>query len=134
MDYDDVVTFFHEFGHLVHWMLSSQEWAGISGISMESDFGEAPSEMLEEWMRSPQVLATFARHYKTNELIPAALVARMNRAKAFGRASWVLGQNSLTAISFDLYNRKPDAVDPDAISLADETKYRLTVPTPGIHD
>ena len=133
MDYDDVVAFFHEFGHLMHWILSAQQWAGISGISMEADFSEAPSEMLEEWMRSPQVLATFARHYKTNEVIPAALVARMNRANAFGRATWVLGQNAFAAISFDLYNRKPDQVDPDVITLSDEKKYRLSVPTPGAH-
>jgi thimet oligopeptidase len=134
MDYDDVVTFFHEFGHLMHWTLSAQQWAGISGISMESDFGEAPSEMLEEWMHSPQVLATFAKHYQTGEVIPATLVARMNRADAFGRASWVLGQNTFSAISFDLYNAKPEEVDPDAISLADDRKYRLAVTTPGIHD
>src|SRR3974377_1055214 len=85
-------------------------------------------------MRSPQVLATFARQYQTNEVIPAALVARMNRANAFGRATWVLGQNAFAAISFDLYNRKPDQVDPDAISLSDEKRYRLSVSTPGTHD
>ena len=62
MDYGDVVTFFHEFGHLMHHILGGQQqWAGISGISMEADFVEAPSQMLEEWMRSPQVLATFAQ-------------------------------------------------------------------------
>ena len=53
MDYDDVVSFFHEFGHLMHWLLSAQRWASISGITMESNFGEAPSEMLEEWMHNP---------------------------------------------------------------------------------
>lgn len=134
MDYTDVVTFFHEFGHLMHWILSAQQWAGISGISMESDFGEAPSEMLEEWMHSPQVLATFAKHYKTNEPIPAELVARMNRADAFGRASWVTRQNVFTATSFDLYNRKPEDVDPDKVVLNDEIKYSMFAPTPGIHD
>jgi thimet oligopeptidase len=134
MDYDDVVTFFHEFGHLMHWILSPQQWAGISGITMEADFGEAPSEMLEEWMHSPQVLATFAKHYKTNEVIPAELVARMNRANAFGRGGWVTRQNVFTTISFDLYNRKPDAVDPDTISVNDQRHYSLFVPTPGIHD
>ncbi len=134
MDYTDVVTFFHEFGHLMHWILSAQQWAGISGISMESDFGEAPSEMLEEWMHSPQVLATFAKHYKTNESIPAELVARMNRADAFGRASWVARQNVFTATSFDLYNRKPEEVDPDKIVLNAEIKYSMFAPTPGIHD
>ena len=60
MDYGDVVTFFHEFGHLMHWTLGGQQpWAGISGLSMEGDFVEAPSQMLEEWMHSPQVLSLF---------------------------------------------------------------------------
>ncbi len=134
MDYTDVVTFFHEFGHLMHWMLSAQKWAGISGISMESDFGEAPSEMLEEWMHSPQVLATFAKHYKTEEPIPADLVARMNRADAFGRANWVMRQNVFTATSFDLYNGKPEDMDPDKIVPKDQKQYSLFVSTPGIHD
>ncbi len=49
MEYDDVQTFFHEFGHLMHMILGGQQrWAGISGITMESDFVEAPSQMLEE--------------------------------------------------------------------------------------
>lgn len=134
MDYTDVVTFFHEFGHLMHWMLSAQKWAGISGISMESDFGEAPSEMLEEWMHSPQVLATFAKHYKTNEPIPAELVARMNRADAFGRANWTMRQNVFTATSFDLYNGKPEDTDPDKIVPKDQKRYSLFVPTAGAHD
>ena len=134
MDYTDVVTFFHEFGHLMHWILSAQKWAGISGISMEADFGEAPSEMLEEWMHSPQVLATFAKHYKTNEPIPAELVSRMNRADAFGRASWVMRQNVFTATSFDLYNGKPDDTDPDNIVPKDQRQYSLFLPTPGMHD
>ena len=99
-----MVTFFHEFGHLMHHILGGQQqWAGISGITMEADFGEAPSQMLEEWMRSPQVLATFAHHYKTGEPIPAELVARMNRASAFGRGNWVATQTNYTAISYDLY-------------------------------
>jgi Zn-dependent oligopeptidase len=61
-------------------------------------------------------------------------VARMNRANAFGRGGWVTRQNVFTTISFDLYNRKPDAVDPDTISVNDQRHYSLFVPTPGIHD
>jgi thimet oligopeptidase len=134
MEYGDVVTFFHEFGHLMHWILGGQQqWAGISGISMEADFGEAPSQMLEEWMRSPQVLASFAKHYKTGEPIPAELVARMNRANAFGRASWVTRQNELTAISYDIYKTKPENVDLDAVVVDDEKKYSLDTSLPGTH-
>ena len=134
MEYGDVVTFFHEFGHLMHHILGGQQpWAGISGISMEGDFVEAPSQMLEEWMHSPQVLASFARHYKTGEPIPAELVARMNRASAFGRASWVSQQDTYTAISYDIYKTKPDDVDLDAVATADQKKYTPFTPLPGTH-
>jgi thimet oligopeptidase len=134
MDYGDVETFFHEFGHLMHHILGGQQqWAGISGITMESDFVEAPSQMLEEWIRSPQVLAKFARHYKTGEPIPAELVARANRASAFGRGGWVTQQNRYTAISYDIYKGKPEVVDLDAITLADARKYTLFTPLPETH-
>jgi thimet oligopeptidase len=134
MTYDDVQTFFHEFGHLMHHILGGQQqWAGISGISMESDFVEAPSQMLEEWIRSPQVLAKFARHYKTGRPIPADLVARMNRASAFGRAGWVERQNGFTALSYDIYKDKPENVDLDAITLDTTRKYTMFTPLPETH-
>jgi thimet oligopeptidase len=134
MDYGDVVTFFHEFGHLVHHILGGQQqWAGITGITMEGDFVEAPSQMLEEWMHSPQVLATFAHNYKTGEPIPAELVARMNRASAFGRGAWVARQNNFTALSYDIYKTKPQDVDLDAVTLDDAKKYTPFTPLPGTH-
>jgi thimet oligopeptidase len=134
MDYGDVETFFHEFGHLMHHILGGQQaWAGISGITMESDFVEAPSQMLEEWIRSPQVLAKFARHYKTGEPIPAELVERMNRASAFGRGGWVGRQNSFSAISYDIYKTKPENVDLDKVTLDDARQYTLFTPLPNTH-
>ena len=134
MDYGDVQTFFHEFGHLMHHILGGQQqWAGISGITMESDFVEAPSQMLEEWIASPQVLAKFARHYKTGEPIPAELVARMNRASAFGRGGWVERQNSFSAISYDIYKTKPENVDLDKVTLDDSSHYTLFKPLPDSH-
>jgi thimet oligopeptidase len=134
MDYDDVQVYFHEFGHLMHHILGGQQqWAGISGISMEADFGEAPSQMLEEWIRSPQVLAKFARHYKTGEPIPTDLVTRMNRASAFGRGGWVTQQNRYTALSYDIYKGKPEDVDLDAVTLEDGRRYTLFAPLPDTH-
>ena len=134
MDYGDVQTFFHEFGHLMHHILGGQQqWAGITGITMESDFVEAPSQMLEEWIRSPQVLAKFAHHYKTGEAIPADLVARMNRASAFGRGVLIDRQNALTAMSYDIYKTKPDAVDLDKVTLDDNRNYTLFTPLPDTH-
>ena len=84
MTHDDVETFFHEFGHLVHALLGGQhQWVGIGGISTEQDFVEAPSQMLEEWTLDASTLATFAKHYETNEPIPR----RSGRADAPRRAS-----------------------------------------------
>ena len=129
MDYGDVITFFHEFGHLMHHILGGQQqWAGISGITMEADFVEAPSQMLEEWMHSPQVLATFAHHYKTGEPIPADLVARMNQASAFGRARGVAQQNGYSAISYDLYKDDPQNTNPDTVTPEDSRHYNLVTP------
>jgi thimet oligopeptidase len=130
MEYSQVVTFFHEFGHLMHHILGGQQqWAGISGISMEPDFVEAPSQMLEEWMRSPQVLASFAHQYQTGEPIPVELVARMNRASAFGRANWVALQTAFSAISYDIYKDKPEKVDLDAVCPAAFRHYTVWAPT-----
>jgi thimet oligopeptidase len=134
MDYNDVETFFHEFGHLMHHILGGQqEWAGISGITMEADFVEAPSQMLEEWIRSPQVLAKFAKDYKTGEPIPAELVERMNRASAFGRGMWADRQNSFTAISYDIYKVRPENVDLDKVANDDSARYTLFTFPPETH-
>jgi len=134
MEYGDVQTFFHEFGHLMHMILGGQQpWAGISGISMEADFVESPSQMLEEWIQSPQVLATFAKDYKSGQPIPAELVLRMKRASAFGRASYISQQNSYTALSYDIYAAKPQDVNLDAITDRDTRKYSLFTPLQGTH-
>jgi thimet oligopeptidase len=134
MEYGDVQTFFHEFGHLMHWILGGrQAWAGISGITMESDFVEAPSQMLEEWIQSPQVLATFARDYKSGKPIPSDLVMRMKRALAFGRATFVAQQNAYTALSYEIYDAKPQNVNLDAIADRDMRKYTPFTPLADTH-
>ena len=81
-------------------------------------------------MRSPQVLASFAKNYKTGEAIPSELVARMNRASAFGRAGGIATQNAYSAISYDMYKQEPSKVDPDAVTLNNLKTYTVTVPIP----
>ena len=124
MQYSDVVTFFHEFGHLMHAILGGQQqWAGVSGITTEGDFVEAPSQMLEEFFRDPKLLAGFARHYQTHEPIPADVVERMNRASAFGRAEWVRTQLVYTSYSLDTHNTDPDKLDLDALMEHEYTRF-----------
>ncbi|WP_260740517.1 M3 family metallopeptidase [Tunturiibacter lichenicola] len=134
MQYQDVVTFFHEFGHLMHHILAGrQQWAGTSGISAEQDFNEAPSQMLEEWMHNPVVLASFARHYKTGEPIPGDLVRRMNHALTFGRATLVANQNAAAALSYDIYNSDPKDLDPYVLGREERHHYTLFEPPPNSH-
>jgi thimet oligopeptidase len=131
MEYQDVVMFFHEFGHVMHHILGGhQRWAGISGITMEGDFAEVPSQMLEEWIHSPQVLALFAHEYKTGKPIPADLVARMNRASAFGRAMEVSFQSALSAASHNIYNGKPQNVDLESVFPDAFRRYTSISPAP----
>jgi thimet oligopeptidase len=116
MQYSDVVTFFHEFGHLMHALLGGgQAWAGISGIATEGDFVEVPSQMLEEFFRDAALLASFAHHFETGEPIPAELVERMNRAGAFGRADWVRTQLFYTTYSLETHRLDPAKLDLDEL-------------------
>ena len=124
MQYSDVVTYFHEFGHLMHAILGGdQPWAGISGIRTEWDFVEAPSQMLEEFFRDPKLLASFARHYETGDVLPAEVVQRMNRASAFGRADSIRTQLVYTSYSLDTHNTDPEALDLDALLKAEYDRF-----------
>ncbi len=117
LQYNDVVTFFHEFGHLMHAILGGQtEWAGISGFATEGDFIEVPSQMLEEFFRDEKLLQGFARHYQTGEVLPAETIRKMKLAGAFGRADWVRAQLYYTTLSLDLHDQDPTALDLDTIT------------------
>ena len=115
MQYSDVVTYFHEFGHLMHAILGGQtEWAGLSGFATEGDFIEVPSQMLEEFFRDEKLLQSFAKHYQTGEVLSSATIKKMKLAGAFGRADWVRSQLYYTALSLDLHDRDAAGLDLDA--------------------
>jgi thimet oligopeptidase len=117
LQYSDVVTFFHEFGHLMHAILGGQtEWAGLSGFATEGDFVEVPSQMLEEFFRDEKLLQSFARHYETDEVLPSDLIRSMKRAGSFGRADWVRAQLYYTTLSLDLHDQDPAGLDPDVVA------------------
>jgi thimet oligopeptidase len=120
LQYSDVVTYFHEFGHLMHAILGGRtEWVGLSGFATEGDFIEVPSQMLEEFFRDVKLLQNFARHYETGEVLAAESIRKMKLAGAFGRADWVRSQLYYTTLSLDLHDRQPASID------LDETTRRL---------
>lgn len=107
MEHDDVVTLFHEFGHLVHHVLGgSGEWTRFAGVATEWDFVEAPSQMLEEWAWDADVLRTFAVS-ADGEPIPAHLVARMRAADDFGKGYQARTQMFYAAMSYWFHTSRP---------------------------
>ena len=117
LQYHDVVTYFHEFGHLMHAILGGQtEWAGISGFATEGDFIEVPSQMLEEFFRDEKLLQAFAKHYQTGETLSSETIKKMKLAGAFGRADWMRSQLYYTTLSLDLHDQDPADLDLDSIT------------------
>ncbi len=85
LSFDDVITLFHEFGHGLHGMLSRQEYPLFSGTATATDFVEFPSQINEALAADPVVLANYAKHYSTDEPIPASLIAKMKKAHTFNQ-------------------------------------------------
>jgi len=83
LTYDEVETFFHEFGHFLHGMLSKCKYKSIAGTNVARDFVELPSQIMENWASEPEVMELYAKHYKTGELIPPELTAKMKNSSKF---------------------------------------------------
>lgn len=84
MPHDQVETFFHEFGHVLHNMLTTSKLSSFAGTNVARDFVEAPSQIFENWCWNYEALSKFARHYKTDELLPKKLFDKMVAAKNVG--------------------------------------------------
>lgn len=131
MEHTDVVTLFHEFGHLVHHILANGErFAALAGIATEWDFVEAPSQMLEEWAWDADVLRGFAIN-AAGEPIPAELVERMRRADEFGNGIAVRTQTFYSAVSFFPHRDLPTDRTADIVKL--QGKYSEFAYLPDTH-
>ena len=82
---DQVETLFHEYGHALHGLLSKWTYKSVAGTSVARDFVELPSQIMENWAFQPDVLATYARHYETGEVIPAELIEKINATGTFNQ-------------------------------------------------
>ncbi len=110
--HDQVTTFFHEVGHLLHHLFSTHRFHGFAGIACEWDFVEVPSQLYEEWAWSAGVLQQFATHHETGEPIPVELVAKLRAAEEYGKGMNVMGQMLYALFALTLYDRDPAGVDP----------------------
>jgi thimet oligopeptidase len=131
LEHRDVVTLFHEFGHLIHHVVAGgQEWVNFSGVATEWDFVEAPSQLLEEWAWDADVLRSFATD-ESGEPIAAELVARMRAANDFGRAYQARTQLFFASVSYRLHQGRVD--DIDALIRRLEAEYDLFAHVEGTH-
>jgi peptidyl-dipeptidase Dcp len=85
ISYEEVLTLFHEFGHALHGILARSKYESLSGTNVPRDFVELCSQIMENWAADPEVLKMYARHYKTGEPIPDALLAKMQKSRFFNQ-------------------------------------------------
>jgi peptidyl-dipeptidase Dcp len=83
--FDEVSTYFHEFGHALHGLLSDVHYKSLSGTNVPRDFVELPSQIMENWATDPEVLKMYAKHYKTGEVIPDALLQKITDSGTYGQ-------------------------------------------------
>lgn len=134
LKHGDVETFFHEFGHAMHGVLGRTELSSAAGTSVKSDFVELPSQMLEEWMWSKEMLFRVSSHYQTGEPLPEELIDKKLALKKFDTGYFVLRQVWLSLFSLNLFlegeNKDSDAV---SLQLHNELLEKLFAHEPACH-
>lgn len=110
LTFNEVTTLFHEFGHGLHGILANTTYPSLSGTSVFWDFVELPSQIMENWCYQPEALAIFAKHYKTDEVIPQELVQKIKESASFQE-----GMATMRQISFGLLDMAFHASDPNEI-------------------
>lgn len=135
LSYDEVRTLFHEFGHALHVMLSECTYRSVGGFNVYWDFVELPSQIMENWVTEKEGLDLFARHYETNEMIPADLVKKIKDSQKF-QAGWMsLRQLQFGMMDMSWYTTDPKQItDIDAFETAAVAETRLLPKIPGTNN
>jgi peptidyl-dipeptidase Dcp len=114
ISWDDAKTMFHEFGHALHGLSSSVSYPSLSGTSVARDFVELPSQILERWLPTPEVLTRFAVHHRTGEPVPPELVAKIERSETFNQGFDTVEFVASAMVDMKLHLAGATPVDPDA--------------------
>jgi len=116
ISWDDATALFHEFGHALHGLASSVTYPSLSGTSVPNDYAEFPSQLLEHWLSTPEVLNRFALHYQTGQPIPKDLVDRIESASKFNQGFITVEYLAGALVDMKLHlAATPDKeIDPDA--------------------
>jgi len=126
ISWDDATTLFHEFGHALHGLASSVEYPSLSGTAVPRDYVEFPSQLLEHWLSTPEVLQRFAVHHETGEPIPQELVDRIQRASTFNQGFATTEYLASALVDMKVHLAGDAPIDPDAFER--ETLAELGMP------
>ncbi len=124
ISFDETLTFFHEFGHALHSMLTRCEYLTTSGTSVATDFVELPSQIMENWAAHPEVLKTYAKHYQTGEVIPDELIAKLEAASKFNQGFVTVEYTAASILDMD-YHTQTDASNLMANTFEDASMKRI---------
>jgi peptidyl-dipeptidase Dcp len=126
ISWDDAKTLFHEFGHALHGLSSNVTYPALSGTAVARDYVEFPSQLLEHWLSTPEVLQRFAVHYQTGQPIPQELVDRIDRTSTFNQGFMTVEYLASALIDMKLHLAGSADIDPDAFER--ETLAALGMP------
>jgi len=126
ISWDDATTMFHEFGHALHGLSSNVTYPTLSGTAVPRDYVEFPSQLLEHWLSTPEVLQKYALHYQTGKPIPQALVDKIKNASTFNQGFATVEYLSSALVDMKLHLAGSEKIDPDKFER--ETLASLGMP------
>jgi len=126
ISWDDATTMFHEFGHALHGLNSNVTYPSVSGTAVARDYVEFPSQLMEHWLSTPEVLQRFALHYQTGKPIPQELVDKIKRTSTFNQGFATVEYLSAALVDMKLHLAGSQKIDPDAFER--ETLVQLGMP------
>jgi peptidyl-dipeptidase Dcp len=128
LSFDDARTLFHEFGHALHGLLSDVTYPLLAGTAVPSDFVELPSQLYEHWLETPEILTSYARHYKTGAPMPQALLDKVLATRTFNQGFATVEYTACALVDLDFHGRET-AEAPDPVALEREALARIDMPT-----
>ena len=117
VSYDEVTTMFHEMGHGTHGMFSKVKYPSLAGTSVSRDFVEFPSTFEEDWAAHPEVLANYAKHYQTGEVIPEALLQKLLNSRSFNQGFDTLEYMAAALVDLEWHSLPADAPQQDVATF-----------------
>jgi peptidyl-dipeptidase Dcp len=126
LSFDDARTLFHEFGHALHGLLSNVTYPLLAGTAVPSDFVELPSQLFEHWLEVPEILRKYARHARTGEPMPKALLDRLLATRTFNQGFATVEYTSCALVDLDIHAlAKPDALDVTEFERSDLERIHM---------